>query len=76
MTTTRSPLTEVIDLDAFEYLEAAAPLYLDAIRREVQAGRTPAQIKALALHELGGDRSALVMRIYQAARHVTNAEKV
>lgn len=63
-----SPLLHAIDRDAYDWLSQNAPYYVDAIQAELQAGNTPEQMKRLVLQNAGADRSALALRIEQAAR--------
>lgn len=65
-----SPLLHAIDRDAYDWLSHNAPYYVDAIQAELQAGKTPEQMKRVVLKNAGAERSALALRIEQAARYL------
>lgn len=63
-------LLDAIDADAFDWLTQYAPRYIEAIETELRGGRTPDQIRYIMASNVGPDRTALVSRCYQAARHM------
>lgn len=65
-----SPLLTAIDQDAYEWLSVYAPIYLDAIEKEMRSGRTPSDIRQIVSTNIGPDRQALALRCEQAARHL------
>lgn len=66
----QTALIQAIDADAYGWLESNAPEYLEAIESDLEAGKTPAELRRLASVHLGPDRIGLALRIEQAARHV------
>lgn len=64
---TRSPLTNAIEDDAYEWMQAKLPHYVKAIEQEIALTRSPEKIRSIASRELGPERQALVLRIYQVA---------
>ena len=65
-----SPILTAIDADAFDWLVRQAPVYVSAIEAELQAGRTPTEIRYIVQTNIGPDRQALALRCEQAARHM------
>jgi len=62
-------LGQVLDKESYEWLGSTHPDIADAIELEVQAGRTPEQIRHFVLKHT--QRPELAQRCLQAARHVT-----
>ena len=71
MTTTISPLLTAIDADAFDWLVRYAPVYVEAIEKELRTGRSPSEIRYIVQTNIGPDRQALALRCEQAARHMS-----
>lgn len=74
-TTTMDRLGKALDRESYEWLASHAPDILEAVEAEVNAGRTPEQIRIFVIRATG--RIELAMRVEQAARYVkgTMAEK-
>lgn len=70
--TPRNPLLDAIDFDAFEWMMAQAPHMAAAIQKELEAGKSPEQIRYIVQSAVGPDRLGLALRCEQAARYMSN----
>lgn len=62
------PLFHAMGMDAVEFLETGP--YLDAVKESLARGLTAQEIYLAMSRELGEGRHGLVLRCYQAARHM------
>lgn len=67
-TTTMDRLGKALDRESYEWLASHAPDILEAVEAEVNAGRTPEQIRIFVIRRTG--REELAMRTEQAANHI------
>ena len=64
-------LSQAIDHQSAEWLEANLPEIFDALERELQAGRSMDEIRRMLLRKFGNDlRDAFVVRVLQAAEYL------
>ena len=69
-----SRLKRAVALDAYAWLTANAPEYLDAIEGELAEGMSPEQVGRILSRELGPDRDALAHRCRQAAEWIRHRQ--
>lgn len=67
-TVTMDRLGKALDRESYEWLASHAPDILEAVEAEVNAGRTPEQIRIFVIRRTG--RGEIALRVEQAARHV------
>ncbi|MEM7133443.1 MAG: hypothetical protein AAF702_44515 [Chloroflexota bacterium] len=70
MDTKFAPLRDVVDLDAYQWLQSHAPYYISAIQSSLSQGASPADIRQFISINVGTDRQGLALRCEQAARHI------
>ena len=69
----KSSLSQAIDHQSAEWLEANVPEIFDALERELQAGRSLDDIRRMLRRKFGNDlREPFVVRVLQAAEFMTN----
>lgn len=68
-------MSDAVNHDGYEYLQANAPYYLSAIEAAVIKGATPAEIKAYMSRLVGPDRQAMVKRCVQAAGYILKQQR-
>jgi hypothetical protein len=67
----RGSLSEAIDHQSAEWLEANVPEIFDALERELQAGRSLNDIRRILRRKFGNDlREPFVVRVLQAAEYL------
>ena len=68
ITQTMDRLGKALDRESYEWLASHTADILAAVEAEVEAGRTPEQIRLFVIRKTG--REELAQRCEQAARHV------
>jgi hypothetical protein len=67
----KGSLSEAIDHQSAEWLEANIPEIFDALERELQAGRSLSDIRRILRRKFGNDlREPFVVRVLQAAEYL------
>lgn len=67
----KGSLSQAIDHQSAEWLEANVPEIFDALERELQAGRSLEDIRRMLRRKFGNDlRDAFVVRVLQAADYI------
>lgn len=67
---TKTPLIDALDNESYEWMLSNHPILLDAVQKEIAAGKTPDDIRKLALRHVGPERDGLVRRCEQVARYL------
>jgi hypothetical protein len=66
-----SPLARAIASESAEWLEANCPEVYDALRQELAAGRSVADVRRTLRRMFGPEqRDAFVLRVLQTAEHI------
>jgi len=65
-------LAAAIDAESWQWLDDNAPLYATAVQNEINAGKTPQQIRHYVMKQT--QRQGIAMRCEQAARHLQRVE--
>lgn len=67
-TVTMDRLGKALDRESYEWLASHAPDILEAVEAEVNANRTPDEIRIFVIRRTG--RGEIALRVEQAARYV------
>lgn len=70
MSDTFAEFDATIDSDAWEYLNDNYPALADTVRKAVERGATPEQLRTRWLRRAGEHRIELARRVENAARHL------
>lgn len=67
-------LDAVVDEEAWEYLDVHYPALADKIRKAIQAGIKPEDMRSRFLRRAGEHRTELGRRVENAARHLERSK--
>lgn len=75
MARTESPIVGVLNRESYYWLSTNFPDLIDAVEKELLGGKSPREIMQIVSRHVGEERSALALRVYQAACHLEKEQE-